>query len=174
MNNIRVGWKATGLYPFNPSRVLDGVPGSLTPVRQLPRTPLASLCGNNIEYLQSCNPSLPTPVKDRITSLVGAVESERAKNTVLEKENQKLRDAVGIRKRKRAGITVGNLGTHVFSTQQCLERVVARETVTAARKRKGKDKAVPDGEEQPIDDVYGASDGMEVELYGLHSFGDEY
>jgi len=33
---------------------------------------------------------------------------------------------------------------------------------------------VPDGEEQPIDDVYGASDGMEVELYGLHSFGDEY
>ena len=95
MNNIRVGWKATGLYPFNPSRVLDGVPGSLTPVRQLPRTPLASLCGNNIEYLQSCNPSLPTPVKNRITSLVGAVESERAKNTVLENENQKLRDAVG-------------------------------------------------------------------------------
>ncbi len=102
------------------------------------------------------------------------MESERAKNTVLEKENQKLRDAVGIKKRKRAGITVGNLGTHVFSTQQCLERVVARETVIAARKRKGKDKAVLDGEEQPIDDVYGASDGMEVELYGLHSFGDEY
>jgi len=44
----------------------------------------------------------------------------------------------------------------------------------SGEEEEGKDKAVPDGEEQPIDDVYGASDGMEVDLYGLHSFGDEY
>jgi len=40
--NIRVGWKATGLHPFNPQRVLTTVPSTPTPVGPLPRTPLAS------------------------------------------------------------------------------------------------------------------------------------
>jgi len=108
-HNIRAGWKATGLHPFNPERVLSTVPSTPTPVVPLPRTPLASLTSENMEFLQSCSPSLPTPVKNRITSLVSAVEAVNARNTVLERENQGLRDVSEARKRKRAGITVGNL-----------------------------------------------------------------
>jgi len=88
----------------------------------------------------SCSPSLPSTVKSHITSLVSAVETVNARNTVLEKENQGVRDASEARKRKRAGIIVGNLGTHVFSTEDCLERVRVAEAVTTARKTKGKER----------------------------------
>ena len=73
-HNIRVGWKATGLHPFNPQRVLTTVPSTPTPVGPLPRTPLASLTSENMGFLQSCSPSLPSPVKNHITSFVSAVE----------------------------------------------------------------------------------------------------
>ena len=90
-----------------------------TPVRPLSRIPLSSLTSENMDFLQSCSPSLPKPVKKRISSLVSAVENAKARITVLEKENQDLRDANEATTRKRAGITVGNLGTHVFSAEDC-------------------------------------------------------
>ena len=71
-------------------------------------------------------------------------------NTVLEKENQGVRDASEARKRKRAGITVGNLGTHVFSTEDCLGRVREAEAVTTVRKTKGKETAVPVGTQHTL------------------------
>ncbi len=43
------------------------------PVRPLSKSPLASLTGENIDFQQSCSPSLPSPVKSHITSLVSAV-----------------------------------------------------------------------------------------------------
>ena len=86
-----------------------------------------------MDFLQSCTPSLLTPVKNRITSLVSAVETANARNTVVELEKKHLRDAGEARKRKRAGITVGNLGTHVFTTEQCLEKVRDAEAATTAR-----------------------------------------
>jgi len=61
-HNIWVGWKATGLHPFSPQRVLNTVPSTPSPVRPLSRSPLASLTGENIDFLQSCSPSLPSPV----------------------------------------------------------------------------------------------------------------
>ena len=173
-HNIRVGWKATGLHPFSPQRVLNTVPSTPSPVRPLSRSPLASLTGENIDFLQSCSPSLPSPVKSHITSLVSAVETVNARNTVLEKENQGLRDASEARKRKRAGITVGNLGTHVFSTEDCLERVRVAEAVTTARKTKGKERAVPVGTQHTLDDVHTVLGLLDYDVHGLDSFGDEY
>jgi len=73
---------------------------------------------------------------------------------VLELENKHLRDAGEARNRKRAGIPVGNLGTHVFTTEQCLEKVRDAEAATTARKRKGKDKAVPVGSPDLPEDVH--------------------
>ncbi len=173
-HNIRAGWKATGLHPFNPQRVLITVPSTPTPVGPLPRTPLASFTSENMEFLQSCSPSLPTPVKNRITSLVTAVEAVNARNTVLERENQGLRDASEARKRKRAGITVGNLGTHIFSTEDCLEQVRAAEAATTARKGKGKEREVPVGSPGLLEDIRTVPGAMEWDLHDTVTLGDEY
>ncbi len=102
------------------------------------------------------------------------METVNARNTVLEKENQGLRDASEARKRKRAGITVGNLGTHVFSTEDCLERVREAEAVTTARKTKGKERAVPVGTQHTLDDVHTVLGLLDYDVHGLDSFGDEY
>ncbi len=72
---------------------------------------------------------------------------------VLEKENQGSSDTTEARKRNRAGITVRNLGTHVFSTEDCLERVTAAEAVTTARKTKGKVREVPEGSPGLLQDI---------------------
>ncbi len=174
-HNVRVGWKNTGLHPFNPQRILNTVPTPFTPTRQvrpLSRTPLASLTCENMDFLQSCTPSLLTPVKNRITSLVSAVETANARNTVLELENKHLRDAGEARKRKRAGITVGNLGTHVFTTEQCLEKVRDAEAATTARKRKGKDKAVPVGSPDLPEDVHTVLESMDWDMQAGDPFGE--
>ena len=170
-HNIRVGWKATGLHPFNPQRVLTTVPPTPTP---LPRTPLASLTSEILDFMQSCSPSMPTPVKNRITSLVSAVEAVNARNTVLERENQGLRDASEARKRKRAVVTVGNLGTHVFSTEDCLEQVRAAEAATKARKGKGKEREVPVGSPGLLEDIRTVPGAMEWDLHDTVTLGDEY
>ncbi len=50
---------------------------------------------------------------------------------------------------------------------------MAREAAVMVRKRKGKDRAVSDGEEEPIDDIQGGFDGTMVELGDLERFEDE-
>ncbi len=117
---------------------------------------------------------LPSPVKSHITSLVFAVETGNARNTVLEKENPGLRNASEARKGKRAEIAVGNLGTHAFSTEDCLERVREAEAVTTARKTKGNKRAVPVGTQHTLDDVHTVLGLLDYDVHGLDSFGDEY
>ena len=78
------------------------------------------------------------------------------------------------RKRKRAGITVGNLGTLVFSTEDCLERVREAEAVTTARQTQGKERAVPVGTQHTLDDVHTVLGLLDYDVHGLDSFGDGY
>ena len=91
---------------------------------------------------------------------------------MLELENKHLRDAGEARKRKRAGITVGNLGRHVFTTEQCLEKVRDAEAATTARKRKGKDKAVPVGSPDLPEDVHTVLESMDWDTQAGDPFGD--
>lgn len=122
------------------------------------------MTSNNVDFLQSYSPSLPTPVNNRITSLVSAVEGANARNAVLEKENQGLSDTTEARKRNRAGITVRNLGTHVVSTEDCLERVTAAEAVTTARKTKGKVREVPEGSPGLLQDIETVLEAFDLDL----------
>ncbi len=173
-HNIRTGWKATGLHPFSPQHILNTPPSTPTPVRPLSRIPLSSLTSENMDFLQSCSPSLPTPVKKSIASLVSAVENAIVRNTVLEKENQGLRDASEARKRKRAGITIGNLGTHVFSTEDCLERVREGEAATDSRRRKRKERAVPAGTPDLSEDIHTVRWSVDWAMHDRVDLEDEY
>jgi len=138
--NIRAGWRSTGLYPFQPSRVIPDVPVPSTPPRQgsrLSQTPLASITRENHEFLTEYGDIIRTPVKNRLQELSSAFEAVHARNTILEKENMDFRDAQTGGKRKKAGVTVSNLETHVFSTEDVLAKVRATEDARWPRGQRG-------------------------------------
>jgi len=141
--NIRAGWRSTGLYPFQPSRVIPDVPVPSTSPRQgskLSQTPLASITSENHEFLTQYGDIIRTPVKpvkNRLQELSSAFEAVHARNTILEKENRDFRDAQTGGKRKKAGVTVSNLETHVFSTEDVLAKVRAAEDARRPRGQRG-------------------------------------
>ena len=73
-------------------------------------------------------------------------------NALLQKENEELKTALEAKKRKRAGVTVKNLGTHLFSTEDCLGRVHAAEEATATKKGKGKQMEHPEDSQGPLEE----------------------
>jgi len=157
--NILVGWKHTGLYPFSPRRVLSQAQTAATPPPNTPtrlsRTPLGSLSSDNMDSLRVYEDRMNTPVKRRFETMASSMEGLHARNTMLEKENQDLKDLQASKKKPRRGATVAALGTHVFSSQECYRQIEELEALTAARKTKGKQRAQrvvpelsPDGEEE--------------------------
>lgn len=107
-------------------------------------------------------------VKDHVKSLETDAKAaradatrSRAQVTVLEIENKGLRDAAELRKRKRTGFTVTNIGTHIYTTEAVLRQAVTVEATAASRKRKLKGTAVPGGWEGAVGDVARYIDGLD-------------
>ena len=74
-------------------------------------------------------------VKRYVSKLITGLQDNRAARTVSEIKNQGWRDTEASRtKPKQAGITVRNLGTHLFSTEEVLEMVREAAEVTESRK----------------------------------------
>lgn len=82
-------------------------------------------------------PLLRTPIKARLTLVTSALEAARVENTLLKEENKQLREALASKKRTRTGVSVSQMGTHIFSTAECLEKVQQAEAATRAKNRKG-------------------------------------
>ena len=142
--NIHSGWKATGLHPFHPSTVLDSLSdlSESAPLALGPsRIPLATLSNAANGVLRTYGPSTPAPVKNLVNLLVSSMEGSTSKVAVLNKEDQGYRGAIDARKRPRAGITVNNEDTHLFSTEYMRDKKAAREAATAATKGKGRKRA---------------------------------
>ena len=74
-----------------------------------------------------------TPVKNRFNSISISLEHAHVKATLLQKELDELRVLHTTPKATRRGITVDALETHVFSTEEVLEKV---RLVEEARKAK--------------------------------------
>ena len=177
-HNICVGWRETGLYPSSPNHVLNWLSDETFSSSSLPRQPLALISINDRRFLQSCKPS---PLKDRMASIISCAEASeadavgiRAQYTVLERDYKLMKEAVEARKKTRAGYTVANLKTHVLATDALIEQATATEAATAARKKKGKRKAVPDSEEGPGGDKYPDCGDLQVALEELQHFQDKY
>lgn len=122
--HIRTGWRASGLFPFNPedffSKLKEPSPPPPSASQQLARTLLGSITTLNEEYIQNHDDELPTHAKVHMRTLAETAATLKAKNTILEdKENR--REAAGIReKRPRAGMTTRYQGTFFFSTESML------------------------------------------------------
>ena len=68
----------------------------------------------------------------------------------MEEENRELRDLAKPQRRKRSGVTVGNMGQHHFTDQSGYERVQMADDAGQARKRaKGKGTAQDDAPGPP-------------------------
>ena len=80
-----------------------------------------------------------------------------------------MKDATSLKKRPRAGITVSNLGTHLFSTDDCLVTVREAEEkaklAKSSKKGKGKDKGPYGDENECIDGLLNAlrDDGYQID-----------
>ena len=137
--NIEVGWRTTGLHPFNPHRVFRSLPSPSTPPPETrtSRAPLGSMHENQEMFR---NYPAATPVKNRMYSLSSSLESSNARITLLEKEIGELQRYISPERKRRRGFTVNNIRTHHFSSEEGYRRVLEEESIS--KRRKGKERAV--------------------------------
>ncbi|KAK4690099.1 hypothetical protein P7C73_g7, partial [Tremellales sp. Uapishka_1] len=135
--NIRVGWRKTGLHPFSPDYFFSQLDRPPTPPPRstpLSRTPLASISSENLEFLEQHSQNMNTPVKERFHILTEVVEGLKTHTVMVEKQLKELGDAMNPPTKRRAGMTVENVGTHVFSSFDVLRRAQEAERATKSRK----------------------------------------
>ncbi len=65
-------------------------------------------------------------------------------------------------------------GTHVFTTEAILRQKAVAETLTASRKRKGKDKAAQGSGQELVGTEYASFSDVEPGMGDIQRFGDEY
>ncbi|EIW70637.1 hypothetical protein TREMEDRAFT_68144 [Tremella mesenterica DSM 1558] len=160
--NIKAGFRETGLWPFSPSHafpdiynMLPSIPSTPHHSRTLSRTPHTSIALDNSEFMRQHEAILQTPIKKHVTSLVQALaegEAAKAKVVILEKEIKELEAAQKLARKQKRGVTVKDMKTHVFTQTEVLEAIKGIEADRAAKKRKGKGKAVPEETEDAMED----------------------
>ena len=78
--NILVGWKSTGLYPFNPTRLILVIEIPSTPViggtPQRMQAPLGSLIEENRNFMDRYGPSMTSPVKRYVSKLITGLQDD--------------------------------------------------------------------------------------------------
>ncbi|OCF60956.1 hypothetical protein L486_00600 [Kwoniella mangroviensis CBS 10435] len=88
-------------------------------------------------------------VKNHIKVLYSRLETASTEKTVSDKENIELRKVLATKKRRTNGVTVQNVGGHLFTTQRVLD--MAEEAATRRKKKRGENEE--DGEEE--EDIQG-------------------
>jgi hypothetical protein len=181
--NIQSGWRATGLSPLTPMRVLRGIPQpspepairishagdttnlDLSLLKSSPPEPVELNRANKrfIETLREC-PDVVSPVKRYAERMTRLCESQNATIAILSKEVAQQAELLRKRKKARKGKRVRLEGVHVYTTEDIL-RVAREEEAKAAIKRpRGRPKKViiietSDEEEDEV------SESSETEYY---------
>lgn len=140
--NIISGFRSAAIHPFNPSKFLllhsqtssSPVAASIDNMTPSRTTPLGTIADENRAFIQD-NPALRTPVKQRLHATSTALETAQTENWLLRQELSALRSSMTAQKRPRGGISVRNLGTHVFSTETVFRIVQEKEDAIRARKQ---------------------------------------
>ena len=154
--NIQVGWRETGLYPFAPTKLVPVVePPSLPPPSTPPQppTPLASIQSQNRDFIWHHGSIMTTPIKRHLISLADGYGASQTEVSMLRMRLRDAEAAQNVQKRARKGISVSNLGTFHITTDNIHAQVMAAEASRAAKKRKGKAKAVRADSQDPTEDL---------------------
>ena len=123
IRNIQGGFRGTGIHPYLPTKVLNRVSRSETPVPKTPSPPPATMTpftevvltsspldinavrvANMVlnQLIQSGEP-LPTPAKNYVRCVIRSSERLYAAKTLLEKEKEELQAVVTARKQRLSG-----------------------------------------------------------------------
>ncbi|KAL8634499.1 MAG: hypothetical protein Q9228_007906, partial [Teloschistes exilis] len=80
-----------------------------------------------------------------------AYKASQVQDHLMQLELHELRMAQSAGKQKRGGVTVENMGTHMFSTEECLAKVVEAESSRRSKKGKARQPMVPEARTGPTE-----------------------
>jgi hypothetical protein len=174
--NIRSGWRGSGLFPYHPQRVLNSIPvpslnRAHTP--QIPVNPedldlsvLQSSPPDGTELLHAnvvfntalANNQVPeSPTRRYAKRVTRLVESQNAELTLLRKELQECKDMLQTRKKQTTGKRIKLQGEFVFSTEEVLKIVREAEEKQQIKRPRGRPR------KRPIEELDEEEEEEEVE-----------
>ena len=162
--NIRSGFFAVGIYPFNPSKVIDRITRSdsiqvraSTPINSTTPFSESVLTSSplNTEEARSANTALlhelssgdplTSPARRYAQKVVKRLERVQARNIIVEETHNKLMAVVTKRKAILSGKRQVIDGEHILTSERILNGVTKAEEITKKRKtartKKGKNEA---------------------------------
>ena len=165
VQNIQAGFRGTGIFPYNPSKVLDRVKPvvsdcneirSSTPIEVTTPFKDSVLTSSplNTEQIRSANAALlteimaggvlSTPARNYAPYVIRRSERAHVRNIIIEEEHAKLKASVTKRKTILSGKRKVVDGKHLLTTSEVLNGVTEAEEKTKKRKTMGakKDKAI--------------------------------
>jgi hypothetical protein len=181
--NILSGWRATGLWPATPMRVLRDLPKTSPPpaynapqqatttnldlslLQSSPPEPVELLRSNKrfTESLREC-PAVVSPVKRYAERMTRLCESQNATIAILSKEVAEQAELLRKRKKARKGKRVRLEGVHVYTTKEVLQVAREEEAKAAIKRPRGRPKKViiiENSDEEEDEDL----ESSEIEFY---------
>ena len=155
-SNIISGWSGTGLYPFNPQKVLGRIPlppidiphRELTPFILNPldnpelnsspiETPAMNAANDELKHRARTRSSeFNTPARKHVVRLTTALNRSLAKNRIQATQLSDLQRIISTRKQRQSGKHKILRGETILATPSMLQRVEASEAVTRSRRVK--------------------------------------
>lgn len=176
--NIRSGWAATGLYPFNPDRVLREIPKpqveivvprtattinntqDATPQKLVtPVTPVTAEALTSLHDMIKQDTHVPDQTKMRIHKLANAAQSAFAERVLLKDRNQflfKINNEAKVRRSTRA-VVLGKAKVMSFEDleEARVKRAAKEDAITKKGKRSRKRKGLPVFEGEIVNEALG-------------------
>ena len=134
-DNIKAGWRGTGLWPLRPSVLIGDIDEPATPAPaalQTARTPLGSIMAENRAFIRDHADTLRTPAKHHITTLADRLEAADAEIALLKRRLAGYEELQAAKKPRRAP-TTAYVRRHLFTDPDAYDTIVGIETEGAAR-----------------------------------------
>ena len=158
VRNVRAGWKATGIYPINSSKVLDQIPHSSNTqndttssleindisfskciISDITTTPILRSVHTKLNHLAVIN-AINTPARRLIPQLNMAHEIALATNKLLKMQLKETQDILGARKERQSGKRKVLKGHFMVSTEKFQKQIEECEKASKKTKRPRKER----------------------------------
>jgi hypothetical protein len=156
--NIQGGFCGTGIYPYNPDKVINRISIPVTPGPQnraitpppadipfndnvITSSPMdmeaIRFANYSLNNIIASNTSIPTPVRKYVKSVTRTNERLHARIAIVEREKEDISAALTARRAQKSGRRRVISGEHLLTTVEMFNKVIAAEAETKKRKAKG-------------------------------------
>jgi hypothetical protein len=185
-HNIKGGWRGTGIFPFNPAKLLQKLPESPAPT-EAPKVDISETILESFEkiliddsppdtdrlqsghrylkHLCITKQSLNSPIRKYIPRLGTALERALAENIILTSELMNCKNVLSERKTRMTGKRAGLKGEMLLTTKNVRLKMRAAEEVTKLKKKStGKPRGRPKKNDPPesIVRLEETEDGLDI------------